>query len=289
MKIVKKISYVKTGGTCKKKLIKKNQEGGYTRPVVNKELLLQGLAEGKSKDEILNIQNERQKDFAKYWYKERAKQSKYQEQLGGGNLEKVLKQIDNSTYVPPRELLADLTRDQFIKKLGREPTEGDKQQLAKDYSTRFDGFIAPDNKRWSVFKAMGKNSMSNTWHEGIGHAVGDAIPEILDAADLHIERLYPSDNPSVQSVHESWDEYRNQPNEKHAETWGFRGANINLKDDKGNYYIDPNRQLNGKDVEEMIKKGAIIPRQFQGMTPGEIAHRHNTFAYNPRKTNTYYG
>ena len=42
--------------------------------------------------------------------------------------------------------------------------------------------------------------------------------------------------------------YSSQPNERHADTWGFRGANVNMKDANGNYYIDPNRQLKGTDL-----------------------------------------
>ena len=56
--------------------------------------------------------------------------------------------------------------------------------------------------------------------------------------------------------------YSSQPNERHADTWGFRGANVNMKDANGNYYIDPNRQLKGTDIQEMRTKGAKIPSGF---------------------------
>lgn len=35
-----------------------------------------------------------------------------------------------------------------------------------------------------------------------------------------------------------------------------------MKDANGNYYIDPNRQLKGTDIQEMRTKGAKIPSGF---------------------------
>ena len=45
-----------------------------------------------------------------------------------------------------------------------------------------------------------------------------------------------------------------------------------MKDANGNYYIDPNRQLKGTDIQEMIPSG------FNTLSDDEIAKLHNTFA-----------
>lgn len=53
-----------------------------------------------------------------------------------------------------------------------------------------------------------------------------------------------------------------------------------MKDANGNYYIDPNRQLKGTDIQEMRTKGAKIPSGFNTLNDDEIAKLHNTFASN---------
>ena len=75
-------------------------------------------------------------------------------------------------------------------------------------------------------------------------------------------------------------QYVNQANEKHAQTWDFRGNNSNLKDDQGNYYIDPNRQLTPEDISNMRSKGAKIPEQWESLEDADISELTNTFAYN---------
>lgn len=61
-----------------------------------------------------------------------------------------------------------------------------------------------------------------------------------------------------------------------------------MKDANGNYYIDPNRQLKGTDIQEMRTKGATIPTGFKTLTDDQIATYHNTFASNTlnKKSNT---
>jgi hypothetical protein len=55
----------------------------------------------------------------------------------------------------------------------------------------------------------------NTWHEGIGHIVGDNNPAILNSTP----------NISIPSNDPQYSDYINQANEKHAQTWDFRGKN----------------------------------------------------------------
>lgn len=76
-------------------------------------------------------------------------------------------------------------------------------------------------------------------------------------------------------------ENKDNPDRVNVQQQGFRGANVNMKDANGNYYIDPNRQLKGTDIQEMRAKGAIIPTGFNTLTDDdEIAKLHNTFASN---------
>lgn len=75
-------------------------------------------------------------------------------------------------------------------------------------------------------------------------------------------------------------ENKDNPDRVNVQQQGFRGANVNMKDANGNYYIDPNRQLKGTDIQEMRAKGAIIPTGFNTLTDDEIATYHNTFASN---------
>lgn len=61
-----------------------------------------------------------------------------------------------------------------------------------------------------------------------------------------------------------------------------------MKDANGNYYIDPNRQLKGTDIQEMRTKGAKIPSGFNTLSDDEIAKLHNAFASNTnsKRSNT---
>lgn len=100
--------------------------------------------------------------------------------------------------------------------------------------------------------------------------VGDNTPAILNAAP----------NVRISNPDSSYEDYVNQANEKHAQTCDFRGNNSNLKDDQGNYYIDPNRQLTPEDISNMRSKGAKIPEQWESLEDADISELTNTFAYN---------
>lgn len=91
--------------------------------------------------------------------------------------------------------------------------------------------------------------------------VGDNTPAILNAAP----------NVRISNPDSSYEDYVNQANEKHAQTWDFRGNNSNLKDDQGNYYIDPNRQLTPEDISNMRSKGAKIPEQWESLKDADIS------------------
>lgn len=235
-------------------------DGGEVTRKSLKDIRKESIVEGKlDYDTMLQNQNAYQKEFATNWYKQRAKNPKYGPQLGDGKLDKILSDIDKATWKNPTEAM----RDNLISQ-GYTPTDQNiKSQLQAINAKGTKGFAVP-----SMYSYYG--APRNTWHEGIGHIVGDNNPAILDSTpNISI----PSDDPQ-------YFDYVNQANEKHAQTWDFRGKNQTLKDDTGNYYIDPNRQLSSDDIQEMIDKGAVIPDQWKDITTQDISDLTNTFAYN---------
>lgn len=222
------------------------QDGGEVARKSLKDIRKESIVEDKlDYDVMLQNQNAYQKEFATNWYKERAKNPKYSSQLGGNKLDKILADIDKATWKNPTEAMRDNLTSQ-----GYTPTDQNiKSQLQTINAKGTKGFAVPN--MYSYYGAP-----RNTWHEGIGHIVGDNNPAILDSTpNINI----PSNDPQ-------YFDYVNQANEKHAQTWDFRGKNQTLKDDAGNYYIDPNRQLSSDDIQEMIDKGAAIPDQWKDLT-----------------------
>lgn len=211
-------------------------------------------------NKMFQNQNEYQKDFANYWYTERAKNPKYSDQIGGDKLGSVLSNIDKATWKTPTEAM----RDNMVGQ-GYNPTDAQINQqlnILKEKGTK--GFANPKAHSYTSLRP------TNTWHEGVGHMVGDNTPAILNA----------SPNVRISNPDSSYEDYVNQANEKHAQTWDFRGNNSNLKDDQGNYYIDPNRQLTPEDISNMRSKGAKIPEQWESLEDADISELTNTFAYN---------
>ena len=235
-------------------------DGGEVTRKTLKDIRKESIVEGKlDYDVMLQNQNAYQKEFATNWYKERVNNPKYNSQLGDGKLDKILSDIDKATWKNPTEAM----RDNLISQ-GYTPTDQNiKSQLQAINAKGTKGFAVP-----SMYSYYG--APRNTWHEGIGHIVGDNNPAILNSTP----------NISIPSNDPQYSDYINQANEKHAQTWDFRGKNQTLKDDTGNYYIDPNRQLSSDDIQEMIDKGAAIPDQWKDLTTQDISDLTNTFAYN---------
>lgn len=226
-----------------------------------RDIMQESLVDGRPDyNKMFQNQNEYQKDFANYWYTERAKNPKYSDQIGGDKLGSVLSNIDKATWKTPTEAM----RDNMVGQ-GYNPTDAQiKQQLniLKEKGTK--GFANPKAHSYTSLRP------TNTWHEGVGHMVGDNTPAILNATP----------NVRISNPDSSYEDYVNQANEKHAQTWDFRGNNSNLKDDQGNYYIDPNRQLTPEDINNMRSKGAKIPEQWESLEDADISELTNTFAYN---------
>lgn len=226
-----------------------------------RDIMQQSLVDGRPNyNKMFQNQNEYQKDFANYWYTERANNPKYSDQIGGDKLGSVLSNIDKATWKTPTEAM----RDNMVGQ-GYNPTDAQINQqlnILKEKGTK--GFANPKAHSYTSLRP------ANTWHEGVGHMVGDNTPAILNA----------SPNVRISNPDSSYEDYVNQANEKHAQTWDFRGNNSNLKDDQGNYYIDPNRQLTPEDISNMRSRGAKIPEQWESLEDADISELTNTFAYN---------
>lgn len=226
-----------------------------------RDIMQESLVDGRPDyNKMFQNQNEYQKDFANYWYTERAKNPKYSDQIGGDKLNSVLSNIDKATWKTPTEAM----RDNMVGQ-GYNPTDAQINQqlnILKEKGTK--GFANPKAHSYTSLRP------ANTWHEGVGHMVGDNTPAILNA----------SPNVRISNPDSSYEDYVNQANEKHAQTWDFRGNNSNLKDDQGNYYIDPNRQLTPEDISNMRSRGAKIPEQWESLEDADISELTNTFAYN---------
>jgi hypothetical protein len=229
-------------------------------------------------DQRYQAQTRGMKDFAIEWYKERAKQPEYQSQVNESNLANITDQINRAEYVEPTKFYSNPSV--YKGKVGNVT------QAAQVVMRQNKGAAYPAGLQYTYnapsFPFSGRFG-DVSWHEGVGHMVGDNNPQILKANPGINNRVdYESSVPLESQV------YSAQPNERHADTWGFRGANINMKDANGNYYIDPNRQLKGTDIQEMRTKGAKIPSGFNTLNDDEIAKLHNTFASNTnnKRSNT---
>lgn len=83
------------------------------------------------------------KDFANYWYTERAKNPKYSDQIGGDKLGSVLSNIDKATWKTPTEAM----RDNMVGQ-GYNPTDAQINQqlnILKEKGTK--GFANPKSSQ----------------------------------------------------------------------------------------------------------------------------------------------
>lgn len=171
-----------------------------------RDIMQESLVDGRPDyNKMFQNQNEYQKDFANYWYTERAKNPKYSDQIGRDKLGSVLSNIDKATWKTPTEAM----RDNMVGQ-GYNPTDAQINQqlnILKEKGTK--GFANPKAHSYTSLRP------ANTWHEGVGHMVGDNTPAILNA----------SPNVRISNSDSSYEDYVNQANEKHAQTWDFRGNN----------------------------------------------------------------
>lgn len=143
-----------------------------------RDIMQQSLVDGRPNyNKMFQNQNEYQKDFANYWYTERAKNPKYSDQIGGDKLNSVLSNVNKATWKTPTEAM----RDNMVGQ-GYNPTDAQINQqlnILKEKGTK--GFANPKAHSYTSLRP------ANTWHEGIGHMVGDNTPAILNATpNVHI-------------------------------------------------------------------------------------------------------
>lgn len=75
---------------------------------LGRDIMQESLVDGRPDyNKMFQNQNEYQKDFANYWYTERAKNPKYSDQIGGDKLNSVLSNIDKATWKTPTEAMRD--------------------------------------------------------------------------------------------------------------------------------------------------------------------------------------
>lgn len=245
------------------------------------------LAEQNRIQNLPYEQNEYQKQFAKAWYTQRAKYSKYDSQLGGGKLGRILETIGKSTYqtIPEfaeTELKEYMRINSIDKQLSPIEIKLKSEQLQNKDAM---GFARPSAYAWHVkpktIKTPRVDYRGLGWHEGIGHIVGDNSTEIMGSA--------PKIWIKNQLGDKEYEKYINQQNEQHASTWEFRGANAEMLDDNGKRYIDPNRQLTPYDIRRMKEKGATMPVEWRNsnITESDIANFLNSFAYQDKPQDTF--
>lgn len=105
-----------------------------------RDIMQESLVDGRPDyNKMFQNQNEYQKDFANYWYTERAKNPKYSDQIGGDKLGSVLSNIDKATWKTPTEAM----RDNMVGQ-GYNPTDAQINQqlnILKEKGTK--GFANP--------------------------------------------------------------------------------------------------------------------------------------------------
>lgn len=214
------------------------------------------------------------KDYANWWYDERATQDKYKPQLPDDALQAMKDRLNNATYDTSRygDKISKAPNAFRTNAKGAEKDAAIRAELMKP---SLGGLASPeDGVFWT--KRMNDGTIS---HEGIGHMAGDMNNNIMRAVPY-----VPTRN---ELAGEEYNKYSTQPNERNAQTWDFRYENRNLKDDNGNYYIDPNRQLTPEDMKQMREKGAKLPPQWESNTDDDIIKLHNTIADTGAESNPF--
>lgn len=127
-------------------------------------------------DQRYQAQTRGMKDFAIEWYKERAKQPKYQSQVNESNLANITDQINRAEYVEPSKFYSN--PNVYKGKVGNVT------QAAQVAMRQNKGAAYPAGLQYTYnapsFPFSGRFG-DVSWHEGIGHMVGDNNPQILKA------------------------------------------------------------------------------------------------------------
>lgn len=127
-------------------------------------------------DQRYQAQTRGMKDFAIEWYKERAKQPKYQSQVNESNLANITDQINRAEYVEPTKFYSNPS--------AYKGNVGNVTQAAQVVMRQNKGAAYPAGLQYTYnapsFPFSGRFG-DVSWHEGVGHMVGDNNPQILKA------------------------------------------------------------------------------------------------------------
>lgn len=131
-----------------------------------RDIMQESLVDGRPDyNKMFQNQNEYQKDFANYWYTERAKNPKYSDQIGGDKLGSVLSNIDKATWKTPTEAM----RDNMVGQ-GYNPTD-----LIDAYNNSPE--LLPKAKR-TAFEDNARARMATTTESTKRHMDGGEFPKM---------------------------------------------------------------------------------------------------------------
>lgn len=116
------------------------------------------------------------KDFAIEWYKERAKQPKYQSQVNESNLANITDQINRAEYIEPAKFYSN---PNVYKGKVNNVTQAAQVAMRQNKGAAYPAGLQYTYNAPS-FPFSGRFG-DVSWHEGVGHIVGDNNPQILKA------------------------------------------------------------------------------------------------------------
>lgn len=146
------------------------------------------------------------KEFANYWYSERAKQPKYQSQVNQGNLAQIQGRISNAKYQSPMEFYADPSSHANSKEIEKFIANGGNPNSLYQVAQR-QGIAGAANPNKGTYThnpsaPWSRRFADTAWHEGVGHIVGDTNPQILKVAPRYGNKVNPEAGDSYSSIRE---------------------------------------------------------------------------------------
>lgn len=141
-----------------------------------RDIMQESLVDGRPDyNKMFQNQNEYQKDFANYWYTERAKNPKYSDQIGGDKLGSVLSNIDKATWKTPTEAM----RDNMVGQ-GYNPTDAQINQQLQDYR-----YLRNPTEKKSIMNQFDEYLMNNYTPSMYPQTTKEFKEAIEKAPDIH--------------------------------------------------------------------------------------------------------
>lgn len=161
-----------------------------------RDIIQESLVDGRPDyNKMFQNQNEYQKDFANYWYTERAKNPKYSDQIGGDKLGSVLSNIDKAVKLGEKErrMSARLNNETYetVQRLMDDPSYMRRAQQVKEkygddytqiYADLIDAYnnspeLLPKAKR-TAFEDNARARMATTTESTKRHMDGGEFPKM---------------------------------------------------------------------------------------------------------------